>query len=235
MLADGLGEHLVEQRRPPRGPRARRPAAGSCRGGCRPAGSGGPSPRRSSSSSSRSASVVHSTSSCSRLVADALIAASGVRRSCETLERMLARSSLTAASPSALATSASSSLVLDGRRQLPGEGLQHAHVLARARRRRRRDEDVLRVDLHDELRVVRRRWRGAARRLDLPPSSARWSSAAPSKPKARRSPSSIGRGAGLPASRIASPPWRARASPGPRAGRPERRSCSSRPRRRGTR
>ena len=52
------------------------------------------------------ASSVHSTSRCSRLVTDALIDASGVRRSCDTAASSAVRSSFASASPAAAATSA---------------------------------------------------------------------------------------------------------------------------------
>ena len=69
--------------------------------------------RRSLSSSivsrnSRVASGVQSTSRCSRLVTDALIDASGVRRSCDTAASSAVRSSFASASPAAAATSARS-------------------------------------------------------------------------------------------------------------------------------
>ena len=70
--------------------------------------------RRSVSSSivsrnSPRASGGQSTSSWSRLVTDALIAAIGVRRSCETADRIAARSSFAAEIAPAASTSASSS------------------------------------------------------------------------------------------------------------------------------
>ena len=60
------------------------------------------------SRNSRVASGVQSTSRCSRLVTDALIDASGVRRSCDTAASSAVRSSFASASPAAAATSARS-------------------------------------------------------------------------------------------------------------------------------
>ena len=91
--------------------------------------------RRSVSSSivsrnSWRASGVQSTSRCSRLVTEALMAEIGVRRSWETAASSAARSSLAADSPPATCASASSSPRWTDGCELLGEGVEHALVLA---------------------------------------------------------------------------------------------------------
>ena len=157
------------------------------------------------------------------------MAESGVRRSWETLERMLARQ------------------LVDG-----GEPFGAGHLrlqLARARRTPRapwrRPPACARprsgaapattrparagVDLDDEIRGLQRGRCGAARCLDRPLSGRRGGAAPRRRSRrhgaARRAPppcSTIPRGAS------ASPPWRGRGSPAPRGAPPARRRSSSR-------
>ena len=80
------------------------------------------------SSSSRVAPGVKSTSRCSRLLTDALIDESGVRRSCDTAASSAVRSSFASSRSPPRAASARKRALLHRDRDLPGERLEHVEV-----------------------------------------------------------------------------------------------------------
>ena len=199
-------------RRAPRGSRARRSGAGSCRAGCRRVRSGGRSPRRSWRGTRARSSGRQSTSSWSRLVTDALIPASGVRRSCDTAERIAVRSSLAATRVPAADASACELVELDRRRRAPAAKASSTRRSSSPLDRRPGRASTCVASMSTVSAacsgVGRRRRRSRRRRASRSPS--RWSTAAPSKPKARRMLAMISSTDDEPAS-VASVPASARA------------------------
>ena len=149
----------------------------------------------------------------SRLVTDALIAASGVRRSCETAERIAVRSSFgggQARRPPRPPPRSSSSASDDG--ELARERVEDAVVASRLDGPPAIDEDVDRRRARSRSRPVRvvRHGRRRPRASTVQPSSVRWKTA---------TPSSAERSGGAPSRSVG---HRRGAGESPRAPRPRR-------------
>ena len=145
------------------------------------------------SRNSRRASGVQSTSSWSRLVTDALIPASGVRRSCETAERIAARSSFAAETTPAAFDLRLELAELDRRRRAPWRtlraraGPRRESAGRRARARGRASRSIVVVA---GLRAVRDA--AAARRLDPPAALRR--GAGPRRPRRQHAAQAVEHG-----------------------------------------